>query len=141
MAENNLGTCYYSGKGMARDYTVAAKWYRAAAEAGVAAGQANLAFLYLTGTGLPRSEQEAEKWFRKSAEQGSVLAQASLGLLYRAGRGVPLDYIQSYVWFSLAAARGNQDSVRGRKELEQVMTPRQIEEAQRRISDWNAAHP
>ena len=44
-AQNSLGTVYYEGRGVARDYAEAARWYRKAAEQGHASGQLNLGAL------------------------------------------------------------------------------------------------
>ena len=48
----------------------AVKWYRKAAEQGVANAQFFLAECYDNGKGVTRDEEEALKWYRKSAEQG-----------------------------------------------------------------------
>src|SRR5437764_14827190 len=41
VAQNAVGVCYLQGLGVARDYAVAAKWFRKAAAADNADGQAN----------------------------------------------------------------------------------------------------
>ena len=77
-AQNRLGVCYASGRGVAQDYGKAVKWYRKAAEQGNAFAQNNLGRCYSNGRGVARDYAEAAKWYRKAAEQGSRLAQINL---------------------------------------------------------------
>ena len=56
----------------------AAKWYRAAAEQGLAEAQYCLGLLYEYGMGVEQSSAEAAKWYRKAAEQGLELAEDRL---------------------------------------------------------------
>lgn len=61
--------------------------------------------------------------------------------MYHRGYGVPLDYVQAHMWWNLAAA---QDFEPARERLDMIasmMTPAQIEEAQRLAREWLAAHP
>ncbi len=82
------------------------------------------------------------KWYRRAAEQGDAKAQLQLGNMYHKGEGwgVPQDYIQAHMWFNLAAANRLAD-VEGRASLarynvEELMTPAQIAEAQRLAREW-----
>ena len=61
-AQNNLGDCYYDGRGAVTDYQEAAKWYRQAADQNDATAQANLAVCYHEGQGVPKDEVEAYAW-------------------------------------------------------------------------------
>ena len=45
-AQNDLGVMYGNGEGVPQDYKEAVKWYRLAAEQGVAAAQYNLGGMY-----------------------------------------------------------------------------------------------
>jgi TPR repeat protein len=75
------------------------------------------------------------------SEQGNAEAQFSLGFMYRRGDGVPQDYVQAHMWANLAAAQGNEDARGARDVIAFMMTPSQIEEAQRLAREWLAAHP
>jgi TPR repeat protein len=57
--------------GVARDFQMAAQWYRRAAEQGHAAAQNNLAHLYLNGEGVARDPREAQKWFERATRQAN----------------------------------------------------------------------
>ena len=57
------------------DRTVAAYWYRKAAEAGVPEGMYNLGVCLLKGEGTDRNLYEAVEWFRKAADAGVKMAR------------------------------------------------------------------
>ncbi|GHT42081.1 hypothetical protein FACS189443_4690 [Planctomycetales bacterium] len=80
-AQCNLGVAYYQGKGVAKDYAEAVKWFRKAAEQGDAQAQYNLGVMYGKGEGVAKDYAEAVKWFRKAAEQGEENAKNVLAEL------------------------------------------------------------
>lgn len=96
---------------------------------------------YDNGEGVEQDHAEAVKWYLLAAEQGQADAQASLGWLYFDGTGVPQDYVQAHVWWNLAAAQGDEGARDNRNRVADMMTPAQIEEAQRLAREWLAAHP
>ena len=65
---------------MPEDDAEAVKWYRKAAEQGLASAQCYLGLRYDFGKGVPEDDAEAVKWYRKAAEQG--LASGSHNTLY-----------------------------------------------------------
>ena len=69
-AQDNLGGCYYEGKGIEQDFKEAVKWYRMAAEQGDAAAQFHLGGCFAEGKGVERNSAEAMRWLNKAAEQG-----------------------------------------------------------------------
>jgi len=81
-----------------KDNTDAAKWFRKAAEQGLAKAQFNLGVSYQNGTGVPKDYNEAAKWYRKAAEQGMAEAQYNLGLTYEYGKGFPINYSEAAKW-------------------------------------------
>src|SRR5262249_39385039 len=86
------------------DAAEAAKWYRKAADSGLAKAQFRLGRLYDLGQGVAEDPAQAIAWYRKAADQGYPRAQFSLGLLYYRGQGGTRDYVQAHQWYSLAAA-------------------------------------
>ena len=72
MAQYNLGACYKNGIGVEKDPAEAVKWYRKAADQGIAKAQYNLGACYESGTGVERDPAEAARWFRMAADQGYV---------------------------------------------------------------------
>lgn len=70
-AMNTRGVDYIKGRGVARNYAEAVKWFRKAAERGLVEAQYNLGLVYHhQGAGVTQNDVEAVKWFRKAAEQG-----------------------------------------------------------------------
>ena len=130
-AQDSLGDIYCEGKMGWKNYTEGLKWYRKAADQGNASAQLSIGRIYAYGKGVPKNYAEGLKWLRKAADQGILGAQVDLGDIYANGKGVPKDYVQSYVWLSIAAANGNEWSQVKLGEIEELMTPAQIEEAQR----------
>ena len=94
----------------AQDYKDAMKWYRLAAEQGMAEAEYAIAVLYNEGKGVPQDEEEAVTWFRKSAEQGFHGAKYNLGNKYYRGQGVAQDYKEAMKWFRLAAEQGGAEA-------------------------------
>ncbi len=71
-AQYQLATKYVLGSdGLTQDYGKAAKWYRKAAEQGIAKAQHNLAWMYEKGQGSHRDLVEAYKWHSLAASLGS----------------------------------------------------------------------
>jgi TPR repeat protein len=94
---------YDKGEGVTQSYAEAVKWFRLAADQGIASAQNNLGIMYAKGQGVPQSYTEAVKWFRLAADQGRASAQNNLGMRYFEGTGVPQSYTEAVKWFKLAA--------------------------------------
>jgi TPR repeat protein len=90
-----------------KDDKEAAKWFRLAAEQGVADAQTKLAGMYEYGQGVPYDYALAAYWFRMAAEQGDVHGQWRLCDMYNKGRGVGQDEEQSVYWCRKAADQNN----------------------------------
>ena len=73
-----MGVCYANGEGVKQDFAEAVKWFRKAAEQGLAPAQFRLGCLYDDGKGVEKDRQEAIKWWRKAAKQGNADAQKKL---------------------------------------------------------------
>ena len=80
-AQYNLGVLYHSGKGVAKDFQQAFKWYRKAAEQGHMKAQYYCALLLHNGRGTAKNDEEAVMWLHKSAEQGNEDAKKALDKL------------------------------------------------------------
>jgi len=136
LAQFNLGSIYYQGKGVSQDYKEAAKWFRLSAEQGEKVAQFTLGKMYEEGKGVKQDKAEAIKWYQKAAEQGDTSAQISLGNCYEKGQGVNQNFVLAYKWFNIAAYNS---LTLGRKEtssLKKLMSPDQITEAQKLTEEW-----
>jgi TPR repeat protein len=135
-AQLNLGYLLSEGLGTAPDLLGAFKWYRAAAASGIADAQNTLGYLLSVGERIPHDYVQAADWYRKAAIQGHTAAQMNLGVAYATGRGVRPDYVEAYMWLSLAVAAGNHTAVQGLRYLHDLMTTKQMQEAQARAATW-----
>ena len=110
-AQLNLGGLYAIGKGVQRNYALAALWYTRAAEQGLALAQVIVAENLERGDrGFPLDPAAAVPWYQKAADQGFVEAQRELGRRYGLGEGVPQDYSVSAGWYKKAADQGDAES-------------------------------
>jgi len=105
--QSNLGTMYFNGFGVDKDYSKAVEWYRKSAEQGDVNGQINLGTMYFNGFGVDKDYSKAVEWYRKSAEQGDVNGQINLGAMYLNGFGVDKDYSEAVKWFQKSADQGD----------------------------------
>ncbi len=110
------------------------------AKEGDATAQFNLGWMYYKGRGVTKDFAQALYWYRKAAENWIAEAQKALGAMYAKGQGVTKNYAQAYMWFNLAAAQGDEEAIRLRDYAVKTFTPSQIEEGQRLIREWLAAH-
>ena len=116
---------------MVRDYTLALKTCREAADNGDRLSQFKLGVSYGLGLGVAQDYAQAVAWYRRAAELGLAQAQSNLGFMYGTGRGVPQDYVQAYAWYNIAAA-GGEDTARANRDIvADKMSRGQVEEAQR----------
>lgn len=106
-AQYQLGWMYETGSGLARQESVAAKWYKLSANQGYADSQYRLALLYYYGNGVAINHREAFKWALKAAEQGLPEAEYSVGYSYYLGDGVGREYSKAAMWFLRAAESGD----------------------------------
>ena len=99
---------YEGGRGVAKDDAEAVKWWRKAAEQGVATCQNKLGVMYGNGRGgLPKDDQQAVEWYSRAAKQGDATAQGNLGKMYETGRGVAKDEAEAAKWYRKAADQGD----------------------------------
>lgn len=73
--QNDLGCCYFYGRGVEKDMEKANIWFAKAAEHGFSNAQFNMGLSYFKGDGYPKDFARAKKWFEKAAAQGSKDAQ------------------------------------------------------------------
>jgi hypothetical protein len=146
-AQAAIGRIYLEGKGAPRDSRTAAISYEKAAEQGYASAQFQLAKMVGSGVGVKADPARAAQLMEKSADQGVVWAMYSVGLMYKDGTGVEKDVVQAHKWMSLAASTPEAPvaaeyialAKAAKKELESVMNPEQVKDAERLSTGWLAA--
>lgn len=72
---DNLGNMHYAGRGFARSYSEAAKWYRKAADRGFPVSMARLARMYHRGEGVARNDEYAYAWAALAMDRSLGKAQ------------------------------------------------------------------
>lgn len=90
-----------------KDYPLAAKWYRRAAELGHHGSYCYLAELYMEGKGVAKDPHEAITLCLQSAEQDSVPSQLRLANFYRHGDMSIRDKDAALHWYRIAAQKGS----------------------------------
>ncbi len=144
-AQLNLGL-FYDPEGNRCKYPCpdcdqeAEKWYRMAAEQGLAEAQWELAWFYMRGWGN-EADDEVETWLRQAAEQGQAEAQFNLAMMHIHRPKGREDYVRAYMWFDLAVHHGFSYAVDERDRLASGMTAEEIEEAQQLVRNWKAKKP
>lgn len=108
---------------------------REQAESGDADAQFKLGNMYLFGQGMPQNEETAAAWYQKAAQQGHREAMLTLGLLHQTGRGVSRSLPEAFAWFSLAADQQDPAAKRWRDTLAASLSPRELVEARKRITE------
>lgn len=106
-AQFQLGLAYDQGRGIARNQSEAAAWYRRSAEQGYAVAQNNLGSLYQYGEGVSQDNVEAVRWYQKAADQGFGEAYTSLGYMYDVGLGVKQDKLKAATLYQSGAEKGS----------------------------------
>ena len=79
-AQYFVGRMHAAGQGVDKDLEAAAKWYRKAAESGVADAQFRLGNLYKAGDGVPKDMEYAYGWYTVAAHLGNAKAIEAVSL-------------------------------------------------------------
>lgn len=91
-----LGEFYLRTDTKKNNIPEAARWYRLAADNGVAHAQFALARMYATGEGVPKKDfTEAARLYQLAADQEHAAARFFLGVCYARGEGVPTDLVKA----------------------------------------------
>ncbi len=144
VAQNEVGSRYYAGRGVERDDAEAARWIQLAADQGFAPAQYNLGLLYFRNRGVAGNDAEAARWYQAAAEQGYPPAQAGLGYMYAYGAGVEEDAIRAYMWLELAWRGADSDFTRQlyaaqRDALAESMSEEDVREGRTLADTWQPA--
>lgn len=97
--QHNLGSKYYYGRGVVKNYEKAFYWYKKAAEQGNTNAQMMLAFMYFNAQGTVKDIDASIYWNKKAADGGSWYAWGQLGHIYKE----LLNYTEALYCFKKAA--------------------------------------
>ena len=123
------------------DYTRAFHEWLGLAEQGDPSAEAGIGFLFHKGLGVTQDDAEAATWFVKAAEQGQAEAQLLLGTLFFFGMGVPQSYITAFAWCDIAETNGQSDAAECRDVALEHMTPAEMAQSFRLVTEWLGRHP
>ncbi len=146
IAQTELASRYYDGRGVEQDYGEAVRWMQRAASQAHAPAEYNLGLMYFRGRGVSPDDAQAAKWYLRAAEQGFAPAQAALGYMYEYGAGVTTDPVLAVMWLQVAAA-GSMDEftrrlyLQKRDEIADTMTAVEVADAERRAAQWKPTPP
>lgn len=137
--ELGLGTRYLLGQGVEQDKEEARRWLTPAANQGHPYAQFLLGKMLEAGEGGPVDAASAKKYYELAANYGLVDAQYRLGLLLASDRSNGASLISAYKWLVLAQDKV-EESAKTAQELQKLLTPSQLAQAEREIEKWRAAH-
>ena len=146
IAQTELASRYYEGRGVEPDDMEAMRWMRRAAAQGHAPAEYNLGLMYFRGRGVSGDDAQAAEWYRRAAQQGFAPAQAALGYMYEYGAGVTTDPVLAVMWLQVAAD-GSMDEftrrlyLQKRDEIAEGMPPGEVADAERRAAQWKPTPP
>ncbi|HEX4143446.1 MAG TPA: SEL1-like repeat protein [Pirellulales bacterium] len=106
-AQNELGTLYIDGHGVAQDYGKAFFWLRKSADQGDGAALYNLGLLEENGWGRPKDDAKAFNYYLQGAEKGNFDARKKVTAAYSEGIGVKQDWTKVFEWTQNFAADGD----------------------------------
>lgn len=82
-----LGTLYYNGQGVTRDFKKSTLYYAQAAEAGILPAQVSAGFAYANAMGVPEDFDKAAYYLKMAVAQGEPAAKITLAEIYAKGFG------------------------------------------------------
>ena len=127
---------YAYGKGVTKDFSIAAKWWDKLAEQGDRKAQSVLASLYYHGNGKQRNLLKAFELWQQAAQQGVVEAQRNLGLMYGKGQGVKQNDVQAFAWLNAAAEQDDKVAEKSRDYAKSQLNEMQGKEAKKLAGEY-----
>ena len=105
-----LGTLFFNGNGVDKNYVFAMDWCRRAANLGNINAMNKIAKLYRSGLGLDNKQPDyisAYDWFTKAANLGSVSANRTIGDMYLDGSLGVNESVEALKWYTKGAYLGD----------------------------------
>lgn len=142
-AQCRVGTGYEFGVVLSKNAAEALNWYHKSAEQNFVEAYWRLGCCYLYA---PRDDVKSFKYFLQAAEQNYSPAYQDMGDCYYFGRGANKDSVEAYKWYLLAdkfsGPRGHhlREWLDFIKKQKTELSPEQLAEATRRVSEWCVQH-
>lgn len=122
-AQFEVGSRYFRGVGIKKDYKLAVKWFEKSANSCNPDAECSIAFCYYNGKGIKKNYKEALSWFIKAAEQGDAEAQNQIGVIFTKGKGVRKDLEQARLWFIKSSKNGFKKAEENLIKLDDLQIP------------------
>ena len=122
-AQFEVGSRYFRGVGIKKDYKLAVKWFEKSANSGNPHAECSIAFCYYNGKGIKKNYKEALSWFIKAAEQGNSEAQNQIGVIYTKGNGTKKNLEQARLWFIKSSKNGFKEADENLRKLDDLQIP------------------
>ena len=139
LAMNEMGVRYQKGQGVEIDNIAAIGWFTVAAQRGLPASQVNLGNCYEVGKGVLQDFDQAGAHYAAAAKQNFGPAQYLLAQLFEKGKGVKANPVYAYINYTRAAANGIEAAAKKAGELKAALTPEQLQEAAKLMTDAGKA--
>lgn len=123
------------------DFAVSVPVFKKLADVGHPVAERLMGVVYYFGQGVPVDYRMALSYFEKAANQGCFSAFAPTAQLYQRGEGALLDPSKAYAWYNIAVAhlpesKERLDMIEQREAMAALLTPAQLEAAQKRSLQW-----
>ena len=135
-AQYTIGGMYNNGVGVERDHDRAMYWLRKSADQGYSRAFTAIGGMYALGRGVAKDLAEAARWYLRVANAGYISGQYMLGSMLKQGLGVDRDLVLAHRWLRLAAAGGDDKARQALRDLQEIITPEQIAQAERDGEAW-----
>ena len=119
-AQCNVGTCYFTGNGVKKDFNHALTWFQKSAAQNNLEGIVRVADCQFHGYGIKQDAKAAVETYLKAAGKGQPYAMFRLGQCFEAGTGIEQNLTSAYNWY-LKASSAKYD--RAGKEAERIKEP------------------
>ncbi|WOE74302.1 SPOR domain-containing protein [Alterisphingorhabdus coralli] len=117
-AQFNLGQAYKLGRGVPMDLTVAADWFRKAAEQNHIKAADNYGLILFQNN----QRQEAIPWLQQSAKRGEPRAQYLMGTAHFNGNLVEKDWVRAYALMTRASSSGLPQASKNLSAMDQYLS-------------------
>lgn len=141
-AQFYMGYMYNMGLGGSKNNFDAVVWYCRSAVGGDRAAISNLGYMRFNGLGISRNKRKALMWSRMAAALDDARGQYRLGQNYMRGAYVQKDLEKAYLWLTLAhlhSFKYDRDAALFLDDIEQQLTPDQIEAGDKAVKQWKAS--
>jgi TPR repeat protein len=118
-AQVTLGEYYFWGKGeTTKDYAVAYKWFKMAADLKIPLAQNYLGTMYEEGLGVEKNCKRAMEFYLKASSH--FMGQYSIGMVYKKGTCYKKNTKAAIFWFKQAAGQGFEPAITALRELNAI---------------------